>query len=299
MYYIFVINGRDDMRSDIDCDLKRQLHNTEIQYETYHTTGIGDGIRFVRIYCDLHQNAEVCFIACGGSGTVNEVAQGIFGFRHKSMAIMAYGSTNDLIKYYPDRDFRSLDRIIRGENTRLDIIRANDNYSLNVINCGFDAMVAHRANQFIERGIKGAKGYSRAVTRSVLGNRFNRIRVTADGEKLNRRSILMCTMANAVYCGGQFKCAPYAKVDDGLIDLCLFKTCSMFTFLYLLNHFKDGTHLTDKFCLRNIKYRQVRHVELDSDYLIYLCLDGETTAATHFDIDIIPGAINMVLPSKD
>ena len=299
MYYIFVINGRDDMRSNIDCDLKRQLQKTDIQYEIYHTTGIGDGIRFVRIYCDLHRNTEVCFIACGGSGTANEVAQGIVGFSGKSMAIMAYGSTNDLIKHYPDRDFHSLDRIIKGENAKLDIIRANDNYSLNVINCGFDAMVAYRANQLIERGMKGMKGYSRAVTKSVLGNRFNRIRVTADGERLNRRSMLMCVLANANYCGGQFNCAPYAKVDDGLIDLCFFKTCTLFSFLYILNHFKTGTHLTDKFCLRNIKYRQVRHVELDSDYLIYLCLDGETTAATHFDIDIIPGAINMVLPSKD
>lgn len=299
MLYIFVVNGRKDMCDRIDSDLKKQLQGRDIRYSIYHTEGAGDGLRYVRIHCDLHPTEEECFIACGGSGTVCEVASGIVGYQNKSMAILAYGSTNDLIKYYPDRDFLSLDRILRGENVNIDIVKANDNYSLNVINCGFDAMVAHEANHFLENGVKGEKAYVKAVRKCLLWHRFNHIRVIVDGERLNKRDMLLCTASNAGWCGGRYHCAPNAKTDDGLIDVCMFKSCTLLTFLLIMKKYEHGQHLTDPFCKKHLVYRQTRHLELESNNLIFLALDGEISAATHFDIDILPGAITLVLPAKD
>lgn len=68
MYYIFVINGRED-RAWILEEIKHQIQasNVRFDYETYVTRGVGDGTRFVKIYCDLHPQSEVCFVACGGS----------------------------------------------------------------------------------------------------------------------------------------------------------------------------------------------------------------------------------------
>ena len=299
MLIIFVVNGRADKKGVIDAELEKQLEGTSFKYEIYHTTGVGDGIRYVRIYCDLHPDDEVCFVACGGSGTVNEVASGIVGFRNKSMAIMAYEGTNDFIKYYPGRNFQSLADILNGETVKVDIIRANDNYSLNVINLGFDAMVAHQANSMIANGVEQKTAYRKSVVRSILGHRINHIRVEADGQMLNRRTLLLCNMANGRWCGGQFQCAPRAVVDDGLIDVCLMKTCSLVTFLRLLGPYEKGKHLDDRFCLRHLKYCRARHIRLSSRNLIYLCLDGEITASTQFEIDILPGAITLVLPRKN
>lgn len=296
MLYIFVINGRADKRDTIDAELDKQLAGAQFKYDVYHTTGVGDGIRYVRIYCDLHPDEKVCFVACGGSGTVNEVASGIVGFPNKSMAIMAYEGTNDFIKCYPGRDFRSLDGILDGETVKVDIIRANDNYSLNVINVGFDAMVAHQANSMIIDGIEQNVAYRKSVVRSILGHRVNHIRVKADGQMLNRRTLLLCNIANGRWCGGQFMCAPRAVVDDGLIDVCLLKTCSLFSFLRILKPYERGEHLDNRFCRRHLKYCRARHIKLSSNRLIYLCLDGEITASTQFDIDILPKAITLVLP---
>lgn len=298
MFYIFVVNGRNDMRERIDTDLRKQLEGRAIRYSIYHTEGPGDGLRYVRIHCDLYPAEEECFIACGGSGTANEVASGIVGYPSKSMAILAYGSSNDLIKYYPDRNFHSLDCILRGENVKIDIIKANENYSLNVINCGFDAMVAHEANRFLEQG-KGQKGYVKAVWKCLLWHRFNHIKVTADGERLNRRTMVLCTLSNAGWCGGKYYCAPNARTDDGLIDVCLFKSCTLLSFLLMMGKYTRGKHLSDPYCKKHLVYRQVRHAELESKDLIFLGLDGEISAATHFDIDILPGAINLVLPASD
>lgn len=299
MLYIFVINGRADKRSIIDAELEKQLIGTSFKYDIYHTIGVGDGIRYVRIYCDLHPDDEVCFVACGGSGTVNEVASGIVGFRKKSMAIMAYEGTNDFIKYYPGRNFQSVAEIMNGETVKVDIIRVNDNYALNVINLGFDGMVAYQANRMIESGVEQKTAYRKSVMRSIIGHRVNHVRVEADGIALNRKSILLCTMANGRWCGGQFLCAPRAVVDDGLIDVCLFKTCSLISFLRILGPYEKGEHLDNRFCQRRMKYCRAKHLKLTSKYLIYICLDGEITASTEFDIDILPQAITLVLPQNN
>lgn len=299
MKYIFVINSRADKRQIIDNDLEKQLSGKDITYDVYHTEGVGDGIRFVRIYCDLHQSEEVCFVACGGSGTVNEVASGIVGFNNKSMAILAYGATNDFIKNYPGRDFTSLDKILSGENALIDIIKVNDNYSLNVANIGFDSEVAFRGGKYAESGMDGAKAFRKAIFSCILTKRYNNIQVIADGERLNRKRMLLCTLGNGRWCGGQYICSPNAELDDGLIEVCLFKTCSLITFLRLLTHYEKGDHLTHPFCKKKLVYRRAKHVIITSKNLIYICLDGETIAAGTFEVDILPKAINLVLPQKE
>ena len=298
MYYIFVINGREDYAERVKADLDRQLAGVEIEHEFYFTEGIGDGTRFVRIYCDLHRNKEVCFIACGGSGTANEVASGIVGFEGKSMAFLAYGATNDITKHYSDRDFTSLQKVMDGEQTKIDIIKANDSYSINVINIGFDASVAYLATKYLEEGLNGVKAFKRGLIGSLLSHRINGIRVTADGVKLNRRFLLLCSIGNASWCGGQYHCSPRAKTDDGLMEICLLKPMLFLAFLIMLPKYTKGTHLEDKFSLRHLKYCQAKHVELDSKDLIYISTDGEIVASSHFDIDVLPEAINIVLPAK-
>ena len=143
MHYIFIINGRED-KNFIANQVLRQIDEvgTGLDYELYRTTGVGDGTRFVHVWCDLHPNVECCFVACGGTGMVNEVASGMVGSKKKSLGILAYGETNDFTKYYPDRDFRSLRKLIAGTPRKIDIIRVGDNYAINVINIGFEAAVA-------------------------------------------------------------------------------------------------------------------------------------------------------------
>lgn len=298
MKYIFVVNGREGRREAIDADLGRQLQGLDIEFSVYHTVGIGDGIRYVRIYCDLHRDEEVCFVACGGSGTLNEAMSGIVGFKNKSLAFLAYGSTNDFTKYYPDHDFTSLQKILDGQTVKIDVIKANNSYSMNVINIGFDSFVAGSGIYYIDSGMDGAKAYRRSLLECILFKRRNAIQVIADGEVLNKRSILQCTLGNAKYCGGQYLCSPRAVVDDGLIEVCLFKTCSLLTFLRLMLRYEKGQHLDDKFCLKHLVYRQAKHIELRSRNLITICLDGEMMTDIDFDIDILPKAVDFVLPEN-
>lgn len=294
MKYIFVVNGRFD-KAHILPDLEAQLAGRDISYTTYVTKGIGDGTRYVRIHCEFHPGEEVCFVACGGSGTVNEVATGIFGAGpEKSFAILAYGTTNDFTKCWPERCFTSLQDLLEGEEKQVDLIRCNDDYALNVANIGFDAMVAYRANEFIELG--RSNPYGRSVLAGMLGSRFNRVKIWADGEKISSCLTMLCTVANGRCCGGEFYCAPRARVDDGLIEVCLIRSLPILLFLTILPLYRSGRHLDSKRCMRHMVYRRAKKVVVESPTMIFVSLDGEITAGTHLEFEILEGAVKLRLP---
>ena len=293
MYYIFVVNGRADKGFIMD-ELQPQLKDVSIEYEIYKTVGEGDATRFVRIYCDFHQKDEVCFVACGGTGTLSEVVNGVVGSTNKRVALLAYGSGNNFTLHFPGRDFRSLKDIIEGEAVQSDVLKCNNDYSINVINMGFDSMAAHFGAQYILRGKD--KPYLRGTVRSVFFNRFNNYRIIADGVKMSRGTTMFCTIANASHYGQNYKCAPNAIIDDGFAEVGVTRSTSLLTFVLMYPHFKSGEHVINAFCRRHMKFMRAKHIEVSSKSLIYLCVDGEIVASRRFEIDVIDKAVTLQLP---
>ena len=300
MKYIFIVNCRKDkaaIRQEVEsqlAELQGELESRGDVASVYLTTGEGDATREVRLYSDLHPTEKVCFVACGGDGTVNEVASGIVGFENKSLAVLDLHSNNDFVKYYPGRNFKSIRAILNGDDTKIDIIRINDSYSINVCDIGFDAVVASRANELTMKGRKNV--FRLGVLRAMFFGRFNHARIVADGERIGRRRLLLCTLANGKYVGGEFLTAPRACNNDGLIELCHIRPILLITFLLMLKTYVRGKHLEHKFFSRFVTYRQVKHVEVTSRQMIELCLDGELLPGTKFMIDIMPNEICLRLP---
>ena len=296
MHYIFVINGRED-KSFIRQEVEQQISSLGIDYEFYVTTGEGDATRFVNIYCDLNPKKETCFVACGGSGTTTEVASGIVGKGNKYLAILTLSGTNDLTKCFPDRDFSNAAYITDGENLKIDALKVNDNYAINVVSVGMDAKAAYYANLFSADGLRNS--YMKGILKAMAFDRMNRIKVIADGEHMNRRNLLLASFANGQYYGGGFRCAPYAEFDDGLIDVCLMKNVPLFIIAYAFKKYEQGLHLKRNFLLRRIfKYRQAKHIDLISKGLIYVNLDGEIIASRQVSIDILDKSVNLIIPKK-
>ena len=296
MHYIFVINGRED-KTFITAEVERQIAEVPgLDYEIYHTTGVGDGTRFVRIYCDLHPRVECCFIACGGSGTLNEVASGLVGFSRKYLGVLSYGLTNDFIKCYPDRDFKSLRKLLVGERRPVDIIRVNDSYAINVINIGFEAVVASRVYELESAG-KTAHSVNWGILYAIFHGWRNKIRVYADDERMNFRRLFLCTLSNGRWVAGRYCCAPDADPEDGLIEFSLIRRIGLITFLRLLPLYRRGEQFTRNPGKRKFIRRRVRKVLLQSRNLVDICLDGEILSGHTFDIEVLPQSIQLILPS--
>lgn len=309
MKYIYIINGRADKAPQYQ-DFFQQLKDNPHPLEVYTTLGEGDATRYVHLYCDLHPEEEVCFVACGGSGIINGVASGLVGYMHsgdptasrcanKTIAILSFGgTTEDIIYNFPGRDFRSVKDMLEGAVTPTDIIQVNDSYCLNVCNLGFNSQVASRANELVARGKPAHKAYTRGVINAILTSRFNRIKVFVDGERIARGPMVLCTVANGRRVGGEFNCAPNAKMDDGLMDVCYFRAMSLLRLLMLIPLYRSGQHIGSRLGERKVLYRQAREVTISSKDLIDIYIDGEQLPGSQFHLKILPGALPLRLPKK-
>lgn len=302
MNYIFIVNGRED-KSSIREEVERQLESLSEKpdYQIYATRSSGDAASFVRSWCEEHPDDGACFVACGGDGTLCEVASGYMSASQsgisvagKSVAVLALGTGNDFVKYYPGRDFTSVKALLEAEAHQIDIIKVNDHYSINVTNFGFDSVVGSTANKLAAKGWKNP--YRFGIVTAILKGRFNRISVEADGEKLGGRKMLLCTLANCHYVGGEFFCAPKAGNDDGLIDVCYLRTMTLLEFLKILPVYTAGQHLDNEKFSKKIEYRQAKSVVVTAPKTVELCLDGEMLAGTRFDVSIVPLAVTLMVP---
>ena len=298
MHYCFIINAEPSKAGNAD-KIQADINNLEnpIDYQIYRTTNERSATAFVKEYCIEHPDLETCFVACGGDGTINEVASGMVGAANKHLAVLAYGSGNDFIKYYPDKDFRSIGQLVSGTPHRIDILKVGqDHYSINVCNFGFDSVVASTANILSRKGNKNP--YRWSIVKAIFCGRFNRIQVKADAEELNPgKRMLLCTLGNNNHVGGEFFCSPRAKNDDGLIEVGYCKTTSLLGFLSLLKIYTLGQHLDDPKASRHFIYRQSKTVDVHSDKQIELCLDGEMLPGNDFHIEVLPGAISFIIPA--
>lgn len=299
MKHIFVVNpaaGTVDSTETVRQTLA--AYDGKLDYEIYVTKGEKDATEFVR--GRVAEGGALRFYACGGDGTINEVASGLVGAENASLAVYPVGSGNDFIKYYGTReDFLDLDGLIEGEEKAIDVIRVDDRHSVNVCNFGFDTTVARTMIAVKHKKIVGGKrAYVTGVVTAVVKAMKNKCEVYADGEKLNEEKLLLCTVANGKYVGGAFCCAPRSDNADGFLEVCLVKPISRFKFIKLLPVYTDGKHLDDERFRDVVVYRRAKKVEVVAPEGFCISLDGEIVENNRFCAEVMEGAVRFVVPKK-
>ena len=287
MKYVFIVNnkaGRQDNKILVEEKIKKALSKMSFEYVLYLTKNQQDATDYVKQCCTTEPNEEICFVACGGDGTLLEVAEGLVGTTNKCLALFTCGSGNDFAKYYQGKNFDDIEKMISGTKNEIDIIKVNDRYSINVCNLGFEAAVADYANKVKLKG--GKDPYTKGIIKAIFTSMKNKIKVIADGEEISRETMLLCSMANNQYAGGKYRCAPLAINDDGLIDVCLFHPISIIKLALIIGAYERGEHLTNPKYSDLYIYRQAKNVKVLSEDVTQVCLDGEIIHGKEFDISI-------------
>lgn len=300
MKYIFVVNphaGETNAAPALKTTIAALGKDTDC--DIYETKGIGDATVFVRDFCNAHPGEELRFIACGGDGTLNEVINGAVGFAGVSVSCYPCGSGNDFVKVFGGAEkFLDVKALLDAPARPLDLLKVGDRYSNNVVNFGFDTTVAITINQEREKtGSAGKSVYTKGVVTALIKSMKNRFTVKADGEILNPDGkALLCTVANGQYVGGSFCCAPRAKTDDGLIEVCLIKPISRLRFVRILGTYTEGRHLDDPAVQDIVVYRRAKTVEVTAPDGFAYSLDGEIIYENHFTVEIVPAAVFFAVP---
>ena len=187
MKHIFIINpaaGKANAHDEIKTALAALP--TQVDYEIYLTKGRGDATAFVDDYCKQHTD-PVRFYACGGDGTLNEVASGVAPHKHASLGCYPSGSGNDFVKYYGGKQaFLDVAALIDAEEEYIDLMRVGDRYAINATHLGFDSCCASVMTRVRRKKLIGGKNaYTTGIVVGLFKAMKNACRIYADGELLN------------------------------------------------------------------------------------------------------------------
>lgn len=303
MKHVFVVNpcagghdSSDDIAAAIDC--------AGIEAEIYCTTGPRDATRFVSGWLGAHPTDEVRFYACGGDGTLNEVATGVLDSAAGDRAAVGCypcGSGNDFVRCWPDACFTDIASLCEAPATAVDVVRVGlgdgHRYAVNTLNFGFEAAVCRAMGKVRRHPLLGGRlAYTTGIVHSLLRERRHRCTVYLDGAIWYDASLLLLSMANGQWAGGGYHCAKRAKTDDGLVDVTAVKPLSIVRFASLIKYYRNG-ELIDRPQLRNIvRYDRARRISIDAGQPYYIAADGEVFEGQRFEIECLHRALRFIVP---
>lgn len=236
-------------------------------------------------------------VACGGDGTVNQVASGLIG-SHAALGVIPIGSGNDFVKtVHLDKSITEcLDILMEGFITEIDMIRFTgdeEGWCVNTIGMGLDGL----ANFIARRStiLKGFLLYAVGALKACFIFRGAKMTLNIDGKKF-RNNYLMVTLCNGKWEGGQFYIAPEAVMDDGWLDLLLVEKLPLYLILSYLPRFSTGP----KKSMRGVHSLRCKELELTSEKPIYVHSDGEhiSGAVQYLKLEVVERALKVVVGSE-
>lgn len=235
--------------------------------------------------------ADKVVIVCGGDGTLGEVSNVLAGTK-AALGLIPMGTANDFSKNFDYKNFKiedTFDPIIKA----IDLMQVNDNYCINVMSLGFDTYVLERTYELLKKNPKlKERAFIRAAVKSLLNLVYEDLTlkmILEDGsEKTISDSFLITALCNGSFYGSGFNPAPYALLDDGLLNLVLARKMSLYEVLPLLRKYKKGSHLSHPL----ISEDKLKSLNISSNKLLTYNIDGEIYKAHEIDVKIIENGIN-------
>ena len=266
--------------------------------EIYETRGQGDATAFIRSRSAENPGEQLCFVACGGDGTINEVASGAALNPNVCMTVLPLGSGNDFVKAFGGAErFLDLEALLNARPQPIDILRVGDRWAVNAFHFGLDAAVAKTMIDVKNKPILGGKrAYPTGVVKALVCDMRTWCRMEVDGEAFHEGDMLLCTVANGQYVGGSYRCAPRSLQNDGLAEVCLVKPVSRLRFLTLMNAYKAGSHLDDPRFDRVVFYRRGKVIDVCGKPGFMVSLDGEIVQGESFRVEVVPGGLQFCVP---
>ncbi|MBI5324022.1 MAG: diacylglycerol kinase family lipid kinase [Ignavibacteriae bacterium] len=283
--------------------LSNLLTNNGFTYEFRFTGGRLDAYNLA---LDAIANGTRQIIAIGGDGTFNEVVNAIISQKicpstDIAIGLFGIGTGNDWCRTLniPCNYSEALDIIKSGKFFMQDAgIAKFDNdgkrtsrYFANVAGMGFDASVAKKVNEDKDSNRTGKILYLKNLFMCLMKSEIVNCEIRIDENKISDEIFSMC-VGIGKYNGGGMMQLPNAIADDGLLDITIIKKISKFEVIKQTKNLYDGTFVRHS-C---VSLFQGKNVEIKSDKIINLELDGEYVGHSPFNFEIIPKAIKVFIP---
>ncbi len=153
---------------------------------------------------------------------------------------------------------------------------------------GLDGEVARRANR-LPRWLRGHGGYALSLAPTIFSFAPLPMRILTPAESneagedenagwttRSHQPTLLAAFANTPLYGGGMKIAPRAKMDDGLLDVCIVGGVDPFRLFCMFPTIYSGGHLS----IKEVEYFQAATVRVETEHPLDVHADGEYVCRT-------------------
>ncbi|MBQ7501138.1 diacylglycerol kinase family lipid kinase [bacterium] len=236
--------------------------------------------------------------AGGGDDTVREVLQGMYAAR-RVLGILPLGTFNNMAAslYLPSDPLECLQASLNGRIGRIDIgkIKGGPLFIEN-IGIGLDAYVWSKAPLEEPRGFRRWLTGLKLGVSSVFDFQPQSYTISINDHKpVEIKDVLQITAANSrCYCAG-IQIAPQAKINDGLLDICILSNMSKLKFLALAPFAFFGAHINRS---TSVYYCQAKKITVDSRHTAPVRVDGMLFSQLPVSVAALKESQHMLLPES-
>lgn len=325
MHFVFIVNARSGTKaaSELEKAVRLQAESDKNEYHFLRTEYAGHARVLAEEYANRYRSDAVIF-ACGGDGTVHEVANAL-AFGQTPVGVIPMGTGNDYARtVLPQEMYNNplsiLQSLHRREVKHIDLLRVDcynllsdhipelSVYSVNITSFGLDTAINDTAMSMIDKHPKSRffkrNAYNLAIIMCFLrGWRFSFRYSLELADKLenvdSQCKYTLASICNARYYGKGFCPSPNSQVDDGVLEVCIVDDLTRRKALPLIGKYKKGLHLGHP-SVHSFKVTSGVIVSTDVNRPLRGNYDGENFSASQIRFEVIPASLPFVFfPSHE
>jgi diacylglycerol kinase (ATP) len=275
----------------IEEEILTSLRIYDIEPEVWHTTTEDPGEGLARKAADEHVDLV---IAAGGDGTIHAVASGLMCCE-SILGIIPMGTMNNLAHSLgiPLSIEAACAVLARGETRTIDVGQINDQTFLEVAGAGFEASLFPAGEEFKKLGlISTVRGVLLGLV-SLFTFKPTRFNISFDEKNMRPYDAIQVTICNAPYYGAHFQIAPDILMDDGMLDVFIFRHFSKLEYLRHAISISQGRRVFQPKILR----RRVKVLRITSTGPLDIQADGMPRGQTPAVVKVVMGALRVCVPT--
>jgi diacylglycerol kinase (ATP) len=248
-------------------------------------------------------------IAAGGDGTVAEAGEGLV-HTDTTLGIMPLGSIMNMARTLCiPRDLKQAARTIAaGTTLAMDVGRISNQHrtrkstaseSVLFLEAGGVGLAAGLFGYFnrLDSGTVGTRGVLRGALKFLRNLGTPRLTIVADGQRFTVRAPQV-TVSNGPYVGAAYALAPDARVDDGLLDVVMFRGIGVVRVLAHMVLVAGGRRLPPPPGVQLVRAQSVQ-VQVTRRRPLPVHADGAAVGITPARFEVLPAALRVLVGTPE
>jgi YegS/Rv2252/BmrU family lipid kinase len=288
-HIVFIVNPKSgvERQKEISRAVTAHLDPKRYTHEILNTQYAKHGTELAR---EAAEKGAYAVVAVGGDGSVNDIVLGLIG-TDTILGIIPKGSGNGMARTMgiPLDVAAAVQLINRGKVGTIDVGYANEQLFVSNAGVAFDALISKK---FAKSKKRGLMVYSWLVTKYLWLYKTWNFDITIDGKKLQENAF-MVNVANGTQFGYNFRIAPMARYDDGILDIIIIRKFPKILGGLIAFRAMTGTIAQSPY----VQHHTGKEITISHPSLSLMQTDGDAHPCSNsITFRVVPGAQRVLVP---